>query len=92
MNKLPMPFILLANVQLLENKIDDLLLRLSYQQDIKNSNILCFTEMWLNEETEKIELAGSRRIEMLPLVRRGLGVCVFLSITVGAQCRILKKS
>ena len=52
-----MPSILLANVQLLEDKIDDLLLRLSYQPDIKNCNILCFTEMWLNEETDNIELA-----------------------------------
>ena len=46
-SKLPMP-----------SKIDDLLLRLSYQWDIKNCNILCFTETWLNEETDNIELAG----------------------------------
>ena len=55
-SKVPMPSILLANVQPLENKIDELLLRLSYQRDIKNCNILCFTEKWLNEETGNIEL------------------------------------
>ena len=33
--KLPQPSILLANVQSLENKIDDLRLRISYQRDIK---------------------------------------------------------
>ena len=57
-SKLPMPSILLANVQSLENKIDDLLLKWSYQRVIKNYNSLCFTETWLNEETDNIEQAG----------------------------------
>jgi hypothetical protein len=41
-----------------KNMADVLLLRLSYQQDFKNCNIFCFTETWLNEETDNIELAG----------------------------------
>ena len=65
-SKFPLPSVLLANVQSLKNKIDDLRLRLSPQRDIKNCNILCFTETWLNEDTDNIELAG------LPLVRRGV--------------------
>ena len=42
--KLPLPSILLANVQSLDNKLDEVRSRISYQQDIKNCNILCFTE------------------------------------------------
>jgi hypothetical protein len=53
-----LPSVLLAKVQSLENKLDDLRSRLSYQQDIKNGNILCFTELWLNNDTDNIELAG----------------------------------
>ena len=56
-SELLMPSILLSNVQSLENKIDDLLLRLSNQRDIKNCNILCVTETWLTEEMDNIELA-----------------------------------
>jgi hypothetical protein len=52
-----MPPILLANVQSLENTMYDLLLRLFYQQGIINCNILCFAEMWLNEDSNNIELA-----------------------------------
>ncbi|XP_071243339.1 LON peptidase N-terminal domain and RING finger protein 2-like isoform X3 [Salvelinus alpinus] len=54
----PLPSVLLANVQSLENKLDDLRLRLSYQRDIKNCNILRFTETWLNDDTDNIDLAG----------------------------------
>jgi hypothetical protein len=41
----PLLSVLLANVKSLENKMDDLRSRLSYQLDIKNGNILCFTEL-----------------------------------------------
>ena len=57
-NKPPLPSILLANVQSLENKIDDLRRILNYQREIQNCNILCFTEVWLNDDTINIQLAG----------------------------------
>ncbi|KAM9503804.1 uncharacterized protein ACWYII_000907 isoform 1-T7 [Salvelinus alpinus] len=57
-NKPPLPSILLANVQSLENKITELRGRLNYQRDIKNCNILCFTESWLNDDNINIQLAG----------------------------------
>ena len=38
--------------------MDDLRSRLSYQRDIKNCNILCFTEAWLSDDTDNIELSG----------------------------------
>ncbi len=42
-----LPSILLANVQSLENKMDDLRARISFQRDIRDCNILCLTETWL---------------------------------------------
>ena len=41
---LPLPSILLANVQSLKNKWDEVKACISYHQDIKNCNILCFAE------------------------------------------------
>ncbi len=43
----PLPSILLTNVQSLENKIDDLRARISFQRDIRDCKILCLTETWL---------------------------------------------
>ncbi len=37
----PLPSILLANVQSLENKMDDLRARISFQRDIRDCNIMC---------------------------------------------------
>ena len=68
-------------MQSLENKID--VLRLSYRQDIKNCNILCFTESWLNDNTDNIELEGfsmHRQIrEATSGKTRGGGVCFFVN-------------
>ncbi len=44
----PLPSILRANVQVLDNKLEDLRARISFQQDIRNCNVLCFTKTWLN--------------------------------------------
>ena len=44
----PLPSILLANVQSLDNKVDELRVRSSFQRDIRDCNILCFTETWLS--------------------------------------------
>ena len=54
--KLPLPA-LIANVQSLDNELDEVQSRISYQWDIKNCNILCFTELWLNDDMD-IQLAG----------------------------------
>ncbi|RXN39336.1 leucine-rich repeat-containing 24-like protein [Labeo rohita] len=47
-HRTPLPSILLANVQSLENKLDDLRARAKFQRDIRDCNLLCFTETWLN--------------------------------------------
>ena len=38
--------------------MDDISSRLSYQRDNKNCNILSFTDSWLNNDMDNIELAG----------------------------------
>jgi hypothetical protein len=40
----PLPNILHANIQSLDNKVDELRARISFQRDIRDSNILCFME------------------------------------------------
>ena len=55
---LPVPSVLLANVQSLEKKWDELKASISYQRDIKNCNILCFTRSWLKDDIKNIQLAG----------------------------------
>ncbi|KAI3376379.1 hypothetical protein L3Q82_016861 [Scortum barcoo] len=45
-NRPPLPSILLANVQSLDNKLDELRSRMAFQRDIKR--ILVFTETWLD--------------------------------------------
>lgn len=44
----PLPSILLASVQSLENKLDDLRTRVKFQRNIQDCNLLCFNETWLN--------------------------------------------
>jgi hypothetical protein len=47
-NRPPLPTILLANVQSLENKLDELRSRMAFQRDIKNCNFMVFMETWLD--------------------------------------------
>jgi hypothetical protein len=60
----PLTFVLLANMQSLKNKLGELRLRLSYQQDVKNCNILCFT---------KVFCASAGQNSCVRPVRRGWG-------------------
>ena len=48
-----LPSVLLANVQLLENKLDELRSKLSFQRD---RTVICFSESWLNKDMENIFL------------------------------------
>jgi len=43
----PLPSILLANAQSLENRMDDVRVRIRFQWDIRDCNIFCLTETWL---------------------------------------------
>ena len=76
------PSILLANVQSLDNKLDEVRTRISYQQDIKNCNILCFTELWLNDDMD-IQLPGYTLHRQDRTAHsgktRGGGLCIFVN-------------
>ena len=81
MGKLSLPSILLANVQSLDNKLDEVGSQISYQWDIKNCNILCFTESWLNDDMN-IQLAGymlHRQDRTAHDKTREGGLCIFLN-------------
>ena len=75
-NKPPLPSILLATVQSLDNNIDDLHRILHYQRDIQNCNILCFTESWLNNNMAEYMLIRQDRTAA-SCKTRGRGLCIF---------------
>ncbi len=61
--------ILRASVQMLDNKQDDLHARISFQQNIRNRNVLCFTESWLNPgiPDSSIQQGGGRCVTVIHL-------------------------
>ncbi len=78
----PLPSILLANVQSLENKMDDLRARISFQRDIRECNILCLTETWLTPMVPDTAVTPSDNFSVLRMDRtaeagktKGGGVC-----------------
>ncbi len=82
----PLPSILLANVQSLENKMDDLRARISFQRDIKDCNILCLTETWLSATVPDTAVTQSDTFSVLRMDRKteagktkGGGVCFMIN-------------
>ncbi len=61
----PLPSILLANVQSLENKMDDLRARISFQRDIRDCNILCLSETWLSPSVPDTAVTPSDNFSVL---------------------------
>lgn len=89
---LPLPSILLANVQSLENIWDELKARISYQRHIKNCNILCFTESWLKDDIKSIQLAGYTLYRQDRTAASGKtwggGLCIYVN---NSWCTIYKE-
>ncbi|XP_047657966.1 uncharacterized protein LOC113651947 isoform X2 [Tachysurus fulvidraco] len=82
----PLPTILLANVQSLDNKLCELRARISYQRETRDCCIICLTETWMSAEVpdSAIELMGfsvhhSDRTKELTGKSRGGGVCFFIN-------------
>ncbi len=82
----PLPSILLANVQSLENKMDDLRARISFQRDIRDCNILCLTETWLTPSVPDTAVRPSDNFSVLRMDRtaeagktKGGGVCFMIN-------------
>ncbi len=80
----PLPSILLANVQSLDNKMDDLRARISFQRDIRDCNIICLTETWLTPSVPDTAVTPSDNFSVLQMDRtaeagktKGDGVCFF---------------
>ncbi|KAL0199448.1 hypothetical protein M9458_007988, partial [Cirrhinus mrigala] len=85
-HRTPLPSILLANVQSLENKLDDLRARAKFQRDIRDCNLLCFTETWLNPAVPDhvIQPAEFFSVHRMDRTRdsgksRGGGVCLMVN-------------
>ncbi len=81
----PLQSILLANVQSLENKMDDLRARISFQRDIRDCNILCLTETWLTPSVPDTAVTPSDNFSVLWMDRiaeagktKGGGVCFMI--------------
>ncbi len=82
----PLPSILLANVQSLENKMDDLRARISFQWDIRDCNIVCLTETWLTPTVPDTAVTPSDNFSVLQMDRtaeagktKGGGVCFMIN-------------
>ena len=87
-HRAPLPSILLANVQSLDNKVDEIRARVAFQRDIRDCNVLCFTETWLTGETlsEAVQPAGfsthlADRNKYLSGKKRGGGICLMANET-----------
>ena len=85
-HRAPLPSILLANVQSLDNKVDKIRARVAFQRDIRDRNILCFTETWLTRDTlsESVQPPGSfthrtERNKRLSGKKMGGGVCCIIN-------------
>ncbi len=65
----PLPSILLANVQSLENKMDDLRARISFQRDIRDCNIICLSETWLTPSVPDTAVTPSDNFSVLRMDR-----------------------
>ncbi len=82
----PLPSILLANVQSLENKMDDLRAMISFQRDIRYCNFFCLTETWLTPTVPDTAVWPSDNFSVLRMDRtaeagknKGGGVCFFIN-------------
>ncbi len=65
----PLPSILVTNVQSLENKMDDLKARISFQRDIRDCNILCLSEIWLTTSVPDTAVTLSNNFSVLQMDR-----------------------
>ncbi len=82
----PLPTILLANVQSLDNKLCELRARISYQRETRDCCVICLTETWMSAMVpdSAIELTGfsvhrSDRAKELTGKSRGGGVCFYIN-------------
>ena len=85
-HRLPLLSILFANVQSLDNKVDEIRARIAFQRDISDCNILSFTDTWLTRDSlwDSVEPPGffthhSERNKHLSGKKKGGGVCLMIN-------------
>jgi hypothetical protein len=82
----PLPSIIHANVQSLDNKVDEIRARIAFQRDIRDCNVLFFTETWLTRDrlSGSVQPAGffthrADRNKHLSGKKRGGGACLMIN-------------
>ena len=82
---IPLPNLLLTNVQLQENKMDEIRLRLTQQREISDCCVHIFTETWLHPNIPDQAIAPDGRMVFHANrtkdsgKRRGGGLCVYIN-------------
>ncbi len=82
----PLPTILLANVQSLDNKLCEMRARISYQRETRDCCVICLTETWMSAmvpdsaiELTSFSVHRSDREKELTGKSRGGGVCFYIN-------------
>lgn len=94
--KHPLPVITLSNVRSLNNKMDELLAKVNYDSDFRQSNLMCFTETWLKEGIPDPDLPGytlirADRDNFKSMKSIGGGMCIFVNKHWATQYTIREK-
>ena len=82
----PLPAIILSNLRSINNKFDVLTALSRFDQDYRESALICFTETWLKdkEEHQNVDIEGFECIRHdrdvnLTEKERGGGICIFMN-------------
>lgn len=57
-HRIPLPTVILANVQLLRNMTDELQASVKFSPEYKNAFLFDFTETWLNDQDPQTDLGS----------------------------------
>ena len=98
LSKIPLPSIILANVQSLNNKREELHARIHHQKDFRNCCIFTFFETWLHDglpnamfEPDGFKLYRLDRSFALTQKTKGGGVCVIINNNWCTDTKIVKQ-
>lgn len=86
----PLPVITFSNVCSLSNKMNELIAKVQYDNEFRQSNLICFTESWLKEETSDPNLPGYTIIRAdrdINSSRKSIGggLCVYMDTRWATQ-------
>lgn len=92
----PLPVITLSNVRSLGNKMHELLAKANYDNEFRQSNLICFTESWLRDDMSDPNLPGYTLIQAdrdINMSRKsfGGGLCVYVDKRCATQYTVRKR-